>query len=132
MNFIPSQVVQVDNGQGVVLNVEGGGNYTLHASPGNGALSQWVDREVLLGVRPEYISDSLPDLDEDSHVHELECKVTVVEPTGADTIVFININSVEVTCRVHPDSAGRPGEIMKFVTDMSKVFFFDPETGERI
>jgi len=132
MNFIPSQVVQVESGQGVVLNVDGGGSYTLHASPGNGALSQWVGREVLLGVRPEYISDSLPDLDENSHVHELDCKVTVVEPTGADTIVFVNINSVEVTCRVHPDSAGRPGEIMKFVTDMSKVFFFDPETGERI
>ncbi len=132
MNFIPSQVVQAGDGQGVVLNVEGGRSYTLPASPGNGALGKWVGREVLLGVRPEHISDSLPDLDEDSHVHELECQVTVVEPTGADTIVFVNINGVEVTCRVHPDSAGKPGETMKFVTDMSRTFFFDPETGERI
>ena len=132
MNFIPSKVVQVDGGQGIVLNVEGDRTYTLAVAPGNGGLAQWTDREVLLGVRPEHMSDSLPDLDEDASVHEIECKVTVVEPTGADTIVFVNINNVEVTCRVHPDSARKPGENMKLVTDMSRVFFFDPETGERI
>ena len=132
MNFIPCKVVKADSGQAVVLTAEGGRSYTLPASPGNGALGRWLDREVLLGVRPEYLSDSLPDMNEDSHVHELECEVMVVEPTGADTIVFVRINGVEVTCRVHPDSARRPGETMKLVTDMSKVFFFDPETGERI
>lgn len=132
MNFIPCRVVEADSGQAVVLNPEGGQSYTLPASPGNGALGRWMDREVLLGVRPEYLSDSLPDMNEDSHVHELECEVMVVEPTGADTILFVRINGVEVTCRVHPDSAGKPGETMKLVTDMSKVFFFDPETGERI
>ena len=132
MNFIPAQVVQIDDGQGVVLDVEGDRSYTLAASPGNGRLAQWVGREVLLGVRPEHLSDSLPDMDEDSNVHELECEVMVVEPTGADTIVFVRINGMEVTCRVHPDSAGKPGETMKFVTDMSRTFFFDPETGERI
>jgi multiple sugar transport system ATP-binding protein len=132
MNFIPSQVVQTNGVQEVVLNVGGNRSYTLPVSPGNGALAQWVGREILLGIRPEHISDSLPDLDEDSHVHELECQVTVVEPTGADTIVFVNINGIEVTCRVHPDSAGKPGDVMTFVTDMSRVFFFDPETGERI
>ena len=132
MNFIPCQVVRIGDGQGVILNVEGGRDYTLHASPGNGVLGQWVGREVLVGVRPEHMSDALPDMDEGSHVHELECQVTVVEPTGADTIIFVNINGIEVTCRVHPDSAGKPGETMKLVTDMSKVFFFDPETGERI
>ncbi|MDF1525793.1 MAG: sn-glycerol-3-phosphate ABC transporter ATP-binding protein UgpC [bacterium] len=132
MNFLPSQVVQVGDGQGVVLDVDGGQSYTLPASPGNGALAKWVGREVLLGLRPEYLSDSLPDQDEEPQVHELECRVTVVEPTGADTIIFVKINGVKVTCRVHPDSAGKPGETMKLVTDMNKVFFFDPETGERI
>jgi multiple sugar transport system ATP-binding protein len=132
MNFIPCQVLQVDGGQGIVLNAEGGGSYTLPVLRGNGALARWVDRKVLMGVRPEHLSDSLPDMDEDSNVHELECVVMVVEPTGADTIVFVRINGVEATCRVHPDSAGKPGETMKLVTDMSRVFFFDPETGERI
>ncbi|UCF87940.1 MAG: sn-glycerol-3-phosphate ABC transporter ATP-binding protein UgpC, partial [bacterium] len=84
MNFIPCRVVEADSGQAVVLNPEDGQSYTLPASPGNGALGRWMDREVLLGVRPEYLSDSLPDMNEGSHVHELECEVMVVEPTGAD------------------------------------------------
>ena len=132
MNFIPSQVVPVGDGHGVVLNAAGGRTYTIPASPGNGGLAQWVGREVLLGVRPEHMSDSLPDLEEESQVHELDCEVMVVEPTGADTIVFVTLNGKEVTCRVHPDSAGKPGETMRLVTDMARAFFFDPDTGERI
>lgn len=132
MNFIPVKVVNENSGLGVVLNAEEGGTYTLPVLNENGRMKDWTDREILLGVRPEHISDSLPDLVEDSHVYELECRVTVVEPTGADTIVFVNLNNKEVTCRVHPDSAKKPGEKMKLVTDMSRVFFFDPETGERI
>jgi multiple sugar transport system ATP-binding protein len=54
------------------------------------------------------------------------------ETTGADTLVFVGINGREVTCRVHPDSAVSPGVSMKLMIDMAKVFFFDPETGERI
>ncbi|MCK5352921.1 sn-glycerol-3-phosphate ABC transporter ATP-binding protein UgpC [bacterium] len=132
MNFIPTRVVRTGDGYGVVLNVEGGQSHTLATPFGNGDVEKWEGREVLLGVRPEHISDSLPDLEEESQVYELDCGITIVETTGADTMVFVNINGKEVTCRVHPDSAGKPGETMKLVTDMSKVFFFDPDTGERI
>jgi len=132
MNFIPCKVLKVNGGHGVSLQVENGENYPLTVPPARDFLERWEDREILMGLRPEYISDSLPDLEEDSHVHELLCPVKVVEPTGADTVVFVNINGREITCRVHPDSAVSPGASMKFMIDMSKVFFFDPETGERI
>jgi multiple sugar transport system ATP-binding protein len=132
MNFIPCKVLEVNGGQELSLNVENGEIYPLTVPPAMGSLKRWVDREILMGLRPEYISDSLPDLEEDSHVHELSCPVKVVEPTGADTLVFVNINEREVTCRVHPDSAVKPGSSMKLMIDMSKVFFFDPETGKRI
>jgi len=132
MNFIPTRVVPIGDSHGIVLKVEAGQSHTLAVPPGKSDLGKWEGREVLLGVRPEHISDSLPDLEKKSQVYELECEIRVVEPTGADTMVFVNINDVEVICRVHPDSAGKSGEIMKLVTDMSKVFFFDPETGGRI
>ena len=132
MNFIPTRVEQMGDAYGVVLNVEGGQSQTLAVPLWNGDLRKWEGREVLLGIRPEHISDSLRDLEDESQVNELNCRVTVVEPAGADTMVFVNINGIEVTCRVHPDSAGNPGETMKLVTDMSRVFYFDPETGERI
>ena len=132
MNIIPCQVAEGGDGYGVTLNVEAGREYMLTLPPDGYALEGYLGREVLMGLRPEFISDTLPDLQEDSHVYELECPVKVVEPTGADTLVFVSINGKEVTCRVHPESARQPGQNMKLVADMSRVFFFDPETGERI
>ena len=132
MNFIPCRVLGERGDPCVSLQVESGEAYSLSVPPSRAALANRVDGEVLMGVRPEHISDSLPDLDENSQVHELQCPVKVVEPTGADTLVFVRINGTEVTCRVHPESAVNPGEPMKLVIDMARVFFFDPETGERI
>lgn len=132
MNFIPCTVIKEKGGSGVLLETENGNKYKLSVPSSLEALDSRADRGILMGLRPEHISDSLPDLEEDSQVHELMCPVKVVEPTGADTLVFVRINNTEVTCRIHPDSAVNPGESMKLMVDMAKVFFFDPDTGERI
>ena len=132
MNIIPCQVFKVDGEHGVSLHVENGEDYRLTVPGEKYSLGGWENREVLMGLRPEFISDSLPDLEEDSHVHELVCPVKVVEPTGADTLVFVRINGKEVTCRVHPDNAQPPGSDMKLMVDMAKVFYFDPATGARV
>ncbi len=132
MNFLGTRITRHDGGAGIVLKTEDGRSHTLPIPPERGTLEGWLDREVTVGFRPEHITDSFPDAEEGPHIHELPCKVKVVEPTGPDTLIFVGINGREVTCRVHPDSALRPGEVMPLKIDMSKVFFFDPETGERI
>ncbi|MDF1536962.1 MAG: sn-glycerol-3-phosphate ABC transporter ATP-binding protein UgpC [bacterium] len=132
MNLIPCMVQEINGGHGVQLDVEGGQSAVLQVPPARAGLGSLAGRQVLVGLRPEHISDSLPDIGEDSQVHELECPIKVVEPMGADTLVFVGINGREVTSRVHPDSAVRPGEKMKLVLDMARIFIFDPETGKRI
>jgi multiple sugar transport system ATP-binding protein len=132
MNFIPCQVVGIDSGHGIVIGVEGEGEQTLSVPAGNGGLAAWEGREVLVGIRPEHVADTLPNMDDGNYIHTLDCEVLVVEPTGADTMVFVKMNDHEVTCRVHPDSAQKPGQTMRIVMDLSEAFFFDPETGERI
>lgn len=132
MNFIPCKVREMGGEQGVVLRTEDERDFSLPVPPEAGPLGEWVGREVLMGLRPEFISDSIPDLEDNSRAHEIQCPVKVVEPTGADTLLFVNLNGREVTCRVHPDRAESPGKDMKLVIDMSRAFFFNPETGERI
>jgi multiple sugar transport system ATP-binding protein len=132
MNLIPCTVSEVNGGYGVQFDVEDGQCTILQVPTKRANLGSRLGRQVLVGLRPEHISDSLPDVEEDSQVHELDCTVKVVEPMGADTLVFVGINGREITSRVHPDSAGRPGDKMKLVLDMARVFIFDPETGERI
>ena len=58
--------------------------------------------------------------------------MNVVESTGSDTLVFVNINDQKVTCRVHPNEARNPGEDIILMIDMSRVIFFDPVTEKQI
>ncbi|MFC1877385.1 ABC transporter ATP-binding protein [Thermodesulfobacteriota bacterium] len=127
MNLIPSRVEK--SGEDVCLIIKTGGKTdripVVHNSH---VLGNWVNRDVILGLRPEQISDGFPHQAENHQIHRIESKVEVIEPTGPDTLVFVRINEKKVTCRVHPNAAKRPGETMKLMLDMSSAIFFDPDT----
>ena len=59
-------------------------------------------------------------------------KVQVTEPTGPDTLVFVNLNDTKVCCRLAPDVAPAVGETLTLQFDPSKVLLFDAKTGERL
>lgn len=131
MNFIPCRVIKEDGKTGLHLETVKGRPFFIPLEYAGVQFDAWVGREIILGIRPEHISDGFTNQDDNTHLFGLECEVQVVEPTGPDTLVFVNINGIKVTCRAHPDKAGRPGEIMNLVIEMSKAHFFDPDTGER-
>ena len=131
MNFIPSRVVK--SGKDICLLMKTGEKtFTIPAGRNGLVLGRWVDRDVILGLRPEQISDGFPNQAENDQIHPIESRVEVIEPTGPDTLVFVNINGKEVTCRVHPNAAKPPGETMKLMLDMSCAIFFDPDTEAQI
>ena len=91
-----------------------------------------LGKEVVFGVRPEQIS-ALSSADKESNsVYKLTCPVQLIEPTGPDTLVFIEVNNQKTTCRIHPDKAVEPGEEIVLGVDASKAILFDPETEKRI
>jgi len=65
-------------------------------------------------------------------LNRLSCQVNILEPTGPDTLVFVNINDKKVTCRVRPNEAKSVGETIDLSIEMSKAIFFDPDSGQRI
>jgi multiple sugar transport system ATP-binding protein len=91
------------------------------------------DREVILGLRPEQImlapaqttglTNGLP---------TIRAEVQVTEPTGPDTLVFVNLNQSKVCCRLAPDVAPQVGESLTLQFDPAKVLLFDAATGERL
>ncbi len=87
------------------------------------------DRELILGIRPEQIVLASSEL---SNLPILRAEVQVVEPTGPDTLVFVNINNTKVCCRLTPDSAPDSGQNLTLQFDSSKVLLFDANTGERL
>jgi multiple sugar transport system ATP-binding protein len=129
MNFIPATVEPVGGGVGVTI--DAGAGPTLLTLPGEaGALS---GRKVLLGVRPERITD-----EGSSHGQGGACpqavrvRVQLTEATGPDTLVFAEFNGRRVLGRVHPATDPRPDSVVPMLIDTSKAVLFDPETGRRL
>jgi multiple sugar transport system ATP-binding protein len=102
--------------------------YFLSMASWKSKLSRWTGKKIILGIRPEHVSDSILAHNGNTKILELESNVKVTEPTGPDTLVFVSLNGTDVTCRVHPEAAHAPGENMPLMMDMAKSILFDPET----
>ncbi|MDD9732367.1 sn-glycerol-3-phosphate ABC transporter ATP-binding protein UgpC [Mameliella sp. AT18] len=92
------------------------------------ALSVRQDRRVVLGVRPEAITEGGPD----GTGFSFEREVEVVEPTGPDTMIVFSIGGNEMIARVRPSAARPAGTRMAFWVDMDKCKLFDPDTGKAL
>jgi multiple sugar transport system ATP-binding protein len=60
--------------------------------------------------------------------HLVEARIEVIEPTGADTLVVLNLGGEEFTARLEPDLEIKPGQNAQFLVDLSKLVCFDPST----
>ncbi len=132
MNFIPCRIARQGQQKGVFLEIGNGRSFFLPIEQSGLKLDPWIDREVILGIRPEKISHGFADQRGNPQIHEIESVVKVLEPTGPDTLVFVNINGEEVTCRANPNAVKPPGTFMKLMVDMSKALLFDPQTEEHL
>jgi multiple sugar transport system ATP-binding protein len=129
MNFVT--VKPVIEGNEVFVAIENAGKSLRLALPfAADKLRSYAGRDVILGVRPEQITDM-------SSAHgdvgqELGCLIDLVEPTGPDTLLTTRLNGAAVTCRTHPREAVLPGQTMQLSFNLSKAAMFDPANGERI
>lgn len=131
MNFLECAVVKTANGFAVQIESQGK-NFELPVDPSQADLSAHEGKNVVLGIRPEQITHVMPHVETQPFVTRVPVKIEVTEPTGADTLVLTHINGQECECRVHPTEAGKPGEQMDLLFNMSKAVFFDAQTENRI
>jgi multiple sugar transport system ATP-binding protein len=132
MNFIRCKVVESGDLPAVELNTGAESGKQIPISSNVCDLKPYIGKDVIMGIRPEKIAHGFPEQAANPDIHELKCRVQVLEPTGPDTLVFVLINDKEGTCRVQPAEARNPGEDMTLMLDMSKAIFFDPDTENRI
>ena len=57
-----------------------------------------------------------------------DARVEVIEPTGADTLVVLDLGGNEFTVRLEPDVALKPGQDARFFVDLAKLVCFDART----
>ena len=89
-------------------------------------------QKVILGIRPEAITDPASADHNSKHIDIINAHVDVVEPAGADTFVVTHIAGKEVTARLRADIEVTSGQAMDFAFNMDKAVVFDPATTKRI
>jgi len=128
MNLAKAQLVG-DNGS-LALDMQLGERprVRIELPPGNDKLRAYVGKEVIAGVRAEAIS-----LARDGQVplptqRLVDAHIEVIEPTGADTLVVLDIGGNEFTARLEPDVALKPDTQARFVVDLTKLVCFDAQS----
>jgi len=125
MNFIPLRL-QRQGGQWFALLDSGQARCELPL----GALEEGMEnREVILGIRPEQIACA-PQAT--AGLPTIRAEVQVIEPTGPDTLVFVELNQTKVCCRLAPDAAPPVGATLELQFDPDRVLLFDAQSGERL
>ncbi len=93
----------------------------------SGKLAEYVDKEVVMGVRPEDVHDEPRYLEQFADI-KIKADVEVTELMGAETYLYLNVEGVNITARVEPTSTARPSDNIDIVFDNAKIHLFDKET----
>lgn len=127
MNFIRGSISS--NGSGLVFDE---GNMQLRLPNGHdGQLGDHVDREVILGIRPEDIHD--PDtIGRNIEVVEIEAKVEVVEPMGNEVFLNLTTGKTAFVARVDPMHMPQIDQTVQLAVEVDKAHFFDLDSGESL
>ncbi|MBQ8513940.1 MAG: ATP-binding cassette domain-containing protein, partial [Ruminococcus sp.] len=89
-------------------------------------LAKYVDKEVIMGVRPEAIHDDEMFLS-NATTGVVDCDVEITEMLGAETFLYLNCAGIPLTARVDPRSTAKPQDSIKVAIDPNKIHLFDKE-----
>ena len=129
MNFIPAKVIS-QNGT-PMLELATDATVAL-PFPKPQSLEKRIGETVLLGLRPEMITEPQPHKEGQPFVTTTGVEVEVTEPMGADTMILTRVNDAEINCRSNPAYEAKPGSVIQMMFDTSKAVIFDENTGERL
>ncbi len=128
MNFFEGSLAQTADG----LYFESGSiRVRVHESHVSG-LQAAGKQDLILGVRPEHIQDSVFAVNPDPNT-QVSAKVEVVEPMGAEVYLYLSANEKSFIARVDGHEQAHINQEVNLVFDMSKASYYAPgENGERL
>ena len=96
-------------------------------------LSNYVEKPVIIGIRPEDLYyDSFPADIESEKYSAFNAQVELTELTGADTYLYLSVNNDSLTAKVKSDTKVKTGDKIKIYMDALKLYVFDSKSGKNI
>ncbi len=93
-------------------------------------LQKFVDRTVILGIRPEDIYEDAKL--KNGELSEAQLMVDVLEPMGSEMYLYASVGNHSIVARVNPQLKILEGQKVTLMFNMSKAHFFDKDSEERI
>ncbi len=125
MNLVAARLDERDGGLVVAL----GGEAAFDVPSEHAAVYRdWVGRDVTFGIRPEHLAWA----NDVKDATTIEVAASVVEPLGADTLMFFEIAGLEMVARLPPEAVRKTGDRVRLRPDLRHMNLFDPATGTRI
>ncbi len=126
MNFMEGGIVQEDQRfyfETKRLKLPIPDPYTLHFKHAASSL-----RQVVLGIRPEYVSCEPWALEQYPH-WKVSSVIDMREPMGSNTYLYAMIGTNKITLRTEPHTPVQPGDHIPIVIRMDKAHFFETGSG---
>ena len=118
MNFVPAELAQEAGNW--VAKLGDGSVIACPSAPGKREIGQ----QVTIGLRPEHLV---------MHADgTLSGPIAMIEPTGAQTLVYFDLAGTQLTALVDGDTALNVGERFACAISPDRVYVFDRATGRRI
>jgi len=130
MNILPATVVMDAGVPHAAITDADGAMRHLRFSQTN--LADWAGKPILLGIRPEAITDPDGADRKSGNIVGLANRVGVTEPAGSDTYVTMTLAGRDIIARMRADAAVAPGQMFDFAVNMEKAVVFDPATELRV
>ena len=125
MNFVDT-LCKEENGK-IVLEA---GNVRIPLPPPKAEAMKkggFVGKQVVMGIRPENLSDEAAVIADADAV--ITAEINVYELLGAEVFLYFELNGAHMTARVNPQTRVKTGDEVQFAIDTDKIHVFDKETG---
>ncbi|MGD1821131.1 MAG: ABC transporter ATP-binding protein [Pleomorphochaeta sp.] len=120
MNFVETKVEA--EGDDIFVNE---GTFRIKVLPEQSAkLKSYVGKSVTFGIRPEDVQYSDKAIKDETIIGS----VSVVEPLGSETHVYVSTSKAQVIGKIDPQFEVKPDQKVALIPNMEKAKFFDLET----
>jgi multiple sugar transport system ATP-binding protein len=123
MNFVEGRLKKTNGG--VAINVADGPDIPLDGYPFQSVPEE--GRPITLGIRPEQIDPTGA-----SGGSKLPIVISLIDPMGADALLWGTIANNTVSIRIGPEDAYKIGDTVSAAFDPSAASVFDAESGARL
>lgn len=134
MNLLQGHLQASGAGLSIVLGQGAQGAAAIAVPPAlaTPALSGYIGRPIIAGIRPEAVTLVGPDAVPGPLQACVQAQVEVIEPTGADTLALLDLGGQEFTVRLEPDVRLDALQSAHFLIDLRRLVCFDAQSEERI